>query len=309
MLSSEWFEQHDTKRQTTLFRDISRILLSLARVPVPAIGSFVIDNAGFLQLKNRPLSLEIQELENEEITVDIPRDYTYSTVDSYVTDTLGTHDSRIRSQPNAINDSADYLYQISALTAMRAIAPLFFERSLRRGPFVFALTDLHQSNIFVNENWNVTALVDLEWGCSQPIEMAHPPYWLTNKAVDQMVSDEYDEIRKEFMEILTTEEKRVEETKQEDATPKLSTIMNQTWESGTFWYSYALSSPTGLFALFDKYIQPRLTAKSSDHGAFHEIMPWYWAKDMTSVFVRKLSDKKEYDIRLRQAFEDAVSTQ
>lgn len=67
----------------------------------------------------------------------------------------------------------------SALTAMRATSPTFFRRELRRGPFVFALTDLHQSNVLVDKDWHITSIVDLEWGCSQPIEIIQPPYWPT----------------------------------------------------------------------------------------------------------------------------------
>lgn len=66
----------------------------------------------------------------------MPRDYTYSNVDLYVVDTLSYHDGRVRSQPNAINDLGDYIYQTSALTTMRATFPLFFRRDLRRGPFI-----------------------------------------------------------------------------------------------------------------------------------------------------------------------------
>ncbi|KKZ63773.1 hypothetical protein EMCG_01877 [[Emmonsia] crescens] len=307
MLSNTWFEkQDDAKLRSNFYRGLSRIFLSLARTPLPKIGSFVIDNNGFLRLTNRPLSIGIQDLENEEISTDMPRDYTYSTVDSYVVDTLSFHDSRIQHQPNAINDLGDYIYQTSALAAMRAIFPLFFRRDLRRGPFTFMLTDLHQSNIFVDENWHITSLVDMEWACSLPIEMVQPPHWLTNKGVDQIVSEEYNEARMEFMNILIAEEER-----SGDSTtnmPKLSAIMNQAWETGAFWFGLALSSPTGLFSLFGKKIQPRLTKKCPDHDAFHEIMPWYWAQDTVSILTRKLADRKNYDARLRQEFEDGTHT-
>jgi hypothetical protein len=56
--------------------------MALAGVPLPRIGSFVIDDDGFLSLNNRPLTVEIQDLENEQIPVDMARDYMYSTVDS-----------------------------------------------------------------------------------------------------------------------------------------------------------------------------------------------------------------------------------
>lgn len=152
MLSNTWLEkQRDSRLQTNLFHDLSRIILSISRIALPRIGSFVIDNNGFLSLTNRPLSIEIQTLENEEVLTNIRRDYTYTTVDSYIVDMLAAHDS--------VNDC---VYQMSALGAMRTIMPLFLRRELRRGPFVFTLTDLHQSSIFVDEDWHITSLVDLE---------------------------------------------------------------------------------------------------------------------------------------------------
>lgn len=144
MLSNTWPEkQHDIRLRTNFFRDLSRILLSVTGIPLPKISSFVIDHDGFLRLTNRPLSLEIQDLENEEIPTNIPRDYTYSTVDSYIADILRIHDSRLRHQPNAINDTGDYIYQTSALAAMRTVYPSFFNPELRRGPFAFTFTDIH----------------------------------------------------------------------------------------------------------------------------------------------------------------------
>lgn len=313
MLSKTWaINRDDVRLRTNFFRDLSRIFLSLARNPLPKIGSFTIDNNGVLSLTNRPLQLEIQDLENERIPTDIPRDYTYSTVDSYVADILQYHDSRIRHQPNAINDSGDYLYQISALTAMRAISPLLLRRDLRRGPYIFMLTDIHQSNIFVNKDWNITSLVDLEWACSIPVEMVQPPYWLTDKAVDQLVSEEYNESRLEFMNIFAdVEEETFNSLRGKSQTTtafKLSTIMEETWQKGTFWFTLALFSPTGLFSIFEKQIQPLLTKNCPDHDAFHEIMPWYWSLDIISTLKLKTADKKKYDKDLQQAFENGCLT-
>lgn len=38
------------------------------------------------------------------------------------------------------------------LFTMRGLLPYFTTRDLRHGPFVFNLTDLHRSNIFVDSN-------------------------------------------------------------------------------------------------------------------------------------------------------------
>ncbi|EGE82636.2 hypothetical protein BDDG_05580 [Blastomyces dermatitidis ATCC 18188] len=233
MLSNTWLEkQNDIKLRTNLFRDLSRIF-------------------------NRPLSIEIQQLENEKIPTHIPRDYTYSTVESYVMDMLAIHDSQLQNQPNAVNNLEDCASQMSALAAMRTIFPLFFQQKFRRGPFTFTLTDLHQSNIFVDDNWHISRLVDLEWACSRPIEMVEMPYWLTNKGVDEIDAEEYNTIRMELMAALETEEtKRSSSAGLADigrSIPGLPATMEQVWASGTFSrspvpqasseYSTTISSP------------------------------------------------------------------
>ncbi|KAL2810933.1 hypothetical protein BDW59DRAFT_177109 [Aspergillus cavernicola] len=308
MLSSTWNRQSDnTQLRTNFFRDLCKIYLSLSRVPLAKIGSFVIDNDGFLLLNNRPLSFEIQELENEGIPVDIPQNWTYSTVDSYVMDILSFHDSRLRNQPNAVNNMTDFLYQASCLATMRTVSPLFFQRHLRRGPFIFSLTDLHPSNIFVDENWQIVSLVDLEYACSLPIEMVQPPHWLTTMAVDQIVPEEYNQQRLEFMTLLTAEEERYYSSSKGELS--LSSTMGTTWSMGTFWYSLALTTPNGLFNIFRNQIKRRFIAHSPDNNdpdeADHslEFMPWYWARNIAAIYGRKEADKRVYNIQLQHEFE------
>ncbi|EEP78408.1 predicted protein [Uncinocarpus reesii 1704] len=208
MLSSSWeLKKHDDGLRRNLFKGLSRILLDIAKVPVPLIGSFVIDDNGFLVLSNRPLSPIITEMEGRQIPVDIPRNMTYSSVDSYVTDTLAIHDSRFTHQPNALTDRTDGAFQAAALTTMRTVAACFFKRELRRGPFVYVLNDLHQSNILVDEDWNISCLIDLEFACSQPIEMLHPPHWFTNRFVDQIDADHFTSVHGEFMAIMEQQER------------------------------------------------------------------------------------------------------
>lgn len=78
--------------------------------------------------------------------------------------------------------------------------------------------------------------------------------------------------------------------------------MNRSWQSGTFWFSLALASPTGLFSCFYKQMQPRFIEHCPNHDAFHETMPWYWSQDFVSVGAAKLQDRVDYDTRLKAAF-------
>lgn len=128
------------------------------------------------------------------------------------------------------------------------------------------LTDLHQSNIFVDKDWRITCLLGLQWACSRPVEMLQTPTWLTNKAVDEIAEDAqgYDLMRREFVDVLAAEEQRTGSNSLPGAQQPLPVIMKDGWKKGTFWYSLALASPTGLFAVFYKQIQPRIS-KTPEH--------------------------------------------
>jgi len=120
MLANTWEEgRHNPELRTNFYTSLSRIMVTLARIPLPKIGSFVIDDYGYLRLENRPLTKEIHQLENEGIPLDIPRDVTYTDTCSYVNALLSYHDKKLRHQPNAIFSFGDGLSQTCALTATR----------------------------------------------------------------------------------------------------------------------------------------------------------------------------------------------
>ena len=100
--------RHDrTRRRSNLFGDLSRIILSLARIPLPRIASFTISDEGILSLTNHPLTLSLHQLESDGMPVDIERQDTYTAVEPYVHDLLSYHESRIQHQPNAITEVCD----------------------------------------------------------------------------------------------------------------------------------------------------------------------------------------------------------
>lgn len=83
MLSATWDAIHDdANKRLVLYQDISRIMLSLAQVQFPRIGSLTMDDYGVVSLANRPLGLHLHQLENDKIPTGIPRDLTYATTDT-----------------------------------------------------------------------------------------------------------------------------------------------------------------------------------------------------------------------------------
>lgn len=62
LLSEHWArqdQQHDRQRRANFFRDLSRIILNLARVSFPRICSLILDHQGVVQLRNRPLNFRL----------------------------------------------------------------------------------------------------------------------------------------------------------------------------------------------------------------------------------------------------------
>lgn len=57
MLYKSWQDhRHDESLRTNLYRGLARVMLDLARVPLPRIGSWTLNDRGILSLTNRPFS-------------------------------------------------------------------------------------------------------------------------------------------------------------------------------------------------------------------------------------------------------------
>lgn len=189
---------------------------------------------------------------------------------------------------------------------MKALLLHFSDREHREGPFLYRLTDLHPSNIFVDSEWNVKFVIDLEWACSLPAETFRPPYWLTGRTVDDLTGEHLEPFREayeEFVKIFEEEEKRF---------PVISTLncyrttlMRNGWKTGSFWYFHALESPKGLFNLFRQHVYPAFVPSRQVASDFSEVVSDFWAPNVEEVILAKLRDKAEYDNSVCQSFDDA----
>ncbi|TVY91114.1 hypothetical protein LAWI1_G004340 [Lachnellula willkommii] len=121
MLSNTWKEnRNDPIRRQNLFRGIARLMLSLANIPQPRIGSFKFHADGTITLTNRPLPCSVIILENDE---------------PFVADMLTLHENRFLSNPNAIYDASDCRGQIAAGVLLRMLSHHYVLQKHRNGPF------------------------------------------------------------------------------------------------------------------------------------------------------------------------------
>lgn len=207
-------------------------------------------------------------------------------------------------------DEEDGRAQVARLAIMRALLPHFTNRELRDGPFLFRLTDLHPSNIFVDDQWNIKSIIDLEWACSLPAETLHPLYWLADRYIDELTGENLDNFRlayREFMDVFEKEEKKL---------PPLTNIlthvssfrtnlMRRALHTGSFWYFHALNSPKGMYNLFSQHIHPLFGSSSEVSPGLAQTVSTYWDTDTEAVIATKLHDKEDYEKELVQRFESA----
>ncbi|SMR62439.1 unnamed protein product [Zymoseptoria tritici ST99CH_1E4] len=325
-LSSSWqkYRQHGTRRDN-LYRGISRILLDLARVLQPRIGSWTLNSRGIISLTNRPL-LDLTMLWNRhEIPTGIPKTLTYTSTPCYLQDLLSYQDLRLRHQPNAILGRPDAVFQLSALAALRALQPVFWKsQDSRDESFVLTLPDLHQSNIFVDDDWNIVGVIDFEFAPVQPIGIVHVPTWLTDKGVDELVGpalDEYREAHDRFLEVLQEEEESADRERAshhpsllprgEEAVPSpaakhhLSSRLRQDWQTGKMWFNAALRSTNAFPLVFEQHIQPRFFDKFDPDMEGNALMRLWSEEDCEEFIAKKLRDKKGYEERVRGLFDAA----
>ncbi|OQE13387.1 hypothetical protein PENFLA_c049G06775 [Penicillium flavigenum] len=184
---------------------------------------------------------------------------------------------------------------------MRGLLPQFISRQYRDGPFVLTLTDLHASNIFVDENWHITSLIDLESACSSPIELQTPPYWLTGRPIDDIEHGEHLDIFQNVMtEFLNAFEEQEKRTNTSDASQ--AEIMPKSWDRGSFWYFQAVNSPKGLLRIFNEHIQRIFCEDHSTQRVFDRTVNPYWSVGAEEFIQMKVKQEAEYKDRLRERF-------
>ncbi|GAO14034.1 uncharacterized protein UV8b_01878 [Ustilaginoidea virens] len=312
ILSETWDEKHDDARlQKNLHQSLARIMLSLTKTSFTRIGSFRLDSKGYLHLDNRPLSVQWTMQENEGIPLGINRDETFSSVDDFVLAHVTALDNRLLHQPNAIEDSHDAHYQMTSLAAARAMFPRLFRRDLSKERFVFALTDLHRSNIFVDEDWNVSCIIDLEFSCTWPIEFLQPPYWLRGDLVDEVEPATFGPLFKQFVETLEMLEREQEQEQKQEQLQNynggteecLSSIMRQSWPDGPFWVTMALKDAVAFTAIFYDRILPICFSFSSEDfkRANYEFFGKLWNRGVSAIIETKLQHREVYLQSLREA--------
>ncbi|KAL2168430.1 hypothetical protein VTG60DRAFT_7291 [Thermothelomyces hinnuleus] len=303
MLSATWAQhRHDPRRRARLYRSLARVMLSLARLPQPYIGSFRFNASdGTITLTNRPLTCTTIIFENSGMPRNVQPRQVYQNTDTFASDMLTLHDNYFLHYRHAVRNDRDARERITIRTLQRAVMHHFIPSHRRNGPFLLQLTDIHQSNIFVDDDWNITCLLDLEWICALPAEMLAVPYWLTDCTIDEIVDGEYgrfDQVRQGFLAAM---EEEIKTTRPAHDIPIVHT-MQDSWSSKAVWFWACITSINGWLFIFEDHILPKFGANKNLIPDLKQTAA-LWMENIDAVVKAKLEDEEKYRSDLRSLFD------
>lgn len=297
--------QGDDTRRRNLYHSLSRIMLSIGRIPQLKIGAFRFDPTdNTIALANRPVTCDAVMLENEGVPRILQPGVLYTSAQAYVDKLLEFQKARFQALANSVSSREDCESQMSVWVVFRAVADYF--RNLHRGededsnngPFRLCLTDFNAANFYIDKDWNITVMYDLEWIVALPLSMHEPPHWLTWKPLGQYAGKHFDEFsaaRDGFMEVFRAEEKA--QSQGCDSTP-ISNAMDASWASGRYWFNTSLLSVNGLH-LITQYRLRQVFGLEEPVGREY----WrLWAPNAEAVAQQKVRDRMAYVTNLAALF-------
>lgn len=212
----------------------------------------------------------------------------------------------MRHQPNSVLHRDDGISQLSSLVGLRATLPHFYPPSPTTPQLFMRFTDLHQSNFFVDDDWHITRLIDLDFAYSSPLELSHVPSWLTDLGVDQIdpgpVRDDYQTHYDAFVDAVAAQEDSSRGRELLPADHTYSAQLRADWTSGRLWYSMALGSLNAFPTIWVQHFRPRFFPdwKFETHtGPLAQL----WGEDLEGFLAKKAAEMEQYQEKVKEVFE------
>jgi hypothetical protein len=201
---------------------------------------------------------------------------------NYLTEQNSVH---LHKQRNCVDDVDDARKKFTCRRLLQTVTSQFVSRQFDQGPFKLFCDDFRPGNILVDENLQITAVLDWEWCYAAPYQFLYsPPCWLLLKPPvdwrddymeDVDLLDRYMPKFELFVRVLEEQEnKRIQRTGSlssqsiDNRPPRMSTLMRQSMADGTFWFNEATRQSFSLDRLWWSRLND-LCSVSSDNENDH----------------------------------------
>lgn len=245
------------------YRQMAYIILKLHRCQFSHIGSLVSDDRGGWSIGTRPFTHNINELLTyANFPPSAMPQGTFSTATEYFLSLSEIHMQHLKTQRNnAVYNEADCRRKYVARCLFRRIARNF-STSYNNGPFSLFCDDLRPSNVIVDTNLDIKAVIDWEFCYAAPAEFTHcSPWWLLLANPDDWpgglndFATQYIPRHNIFLDVLRECERELAYDITIDHT--LSERMQQSMDNGDFWVCLAARSSFAFDDIYWNFIDQR----------------------------------------------------
>ncbi|RJE18769.1 Phosphotransferase enzyme family [Aspergillus sclerotialis] len=230
----------------TLYGRTAEILLELWKLDFDRIGSLAMDEpTGTWTISKRPVTVDMNELTRACGLDDCMPVKTYTSSTDYIMSLIDLQWKNLRQQRNSVYRSEDCRQKYTCRYLMQAVAPHFISGRDNYGPFKLFSDDLSPNNVLVDDNLNVTAVIDWEFCyAAQPqfagslpwwLILQHPPSLVNNIGPDAFL-DTYLPKAEIFLQALQEKEA---DNGLITAENKLSAPMRESLKSRSAWFNFA----------------------------------------------------------------------
>ncbi|EJP61896.1 phosphotransferase family protein [Beauveria bassiana ARSEF 2860] len=244
----------DETKLEGLYRQVSGVLLQLSRLEFPLIGALEEIDEWQWEVRTRPLSMPLNELVRRGTfpRAKLPAG-SFQSSSKYFESLASLHVDHLFHQRNDVVESETDCRR--KYTARKLFQKLAREKKLipdSHGPFKFWCDGLRPSNILLNDQLEIAAVIDWEFSYAAPCEYTYsPPWWLLIERPefwhDGLAdwTEKYERRLKTFLKVMTETEDAGIAAGQLREDQRLSRRMRESWDSGEFWTVYATRESFG----------------------------------------------------------------
>lgn len=299
-----------------LYRQMATIVLQLSTLTFPRIGSLVEDDNGVISVEGRPLIQNMNSLvDHARVPPCVLPSTTYSTANEWYSALADMHLAQLVFQHNdAVENEDDACDKYVArqlfrkLAADGRLAAGLAGQSEPDGTFRLWSEDLRPSNVLIDRDLRVVAVVDWEFAYVAPSQFTFdPPWWLLLGEPDwweggyKMWMEAYEPRLETFLRLLEDEERKllaggsgITETRA-GGTKTLAQRMRESWEIKSWMVNFVARKSWSFDGLFWRFLDPAYFGanEDGDYKARLGLLSEQEAEAMEPFVKMKMDEAKE----------------
>ncbi|KAI4672360.1 uncharacterized protein J4E78_000861 [Alternaria triticimaculans] len=239
------------------YSQIADYLLQIHQLDFNAAGGLRMSSSDQWVASERPVTDNMNILARN--ILNYPTEYfpttSISSPKAYFEQLADQHLAHLHTQRNAVENREDARRCFIARHRLKQSIDQYLLTDTETSPLKLYCWDLRPSNILVDDDLNVKAVLDFEFCNALPAQFAHdPPWWLTILRPTTWIDNDFhfgalkDRLEPHIEQFLQVMEKKEKEMR--GTVAPLSARMRDSWTSNRFWFNLAMSDSWSIDAVY-----------------------------------------------------------